>query len=97
MANKLEKDLGSQDIIDVEQDYIRMLDAMGVSYKNPFQDVAKAMLEDYAFDGSGTSVKQAINNQGQILNSHGQSIYTLTQCALTPEELTLLEEMLNIS
>ena len=84
MADKLEKDLLAQDAISINSDFVRMLDATGVSYKNPLEDVAEVIIEDYisVIGGGNQSVKDAID-------------YIAT-CSVTLDELAELKARLGI-
>lgn len=91
MADKLEKDLLSQDTIDINADFVRMNDAAGVSYKNPLSDVAAAIITEFetTLGGSTRSVRTAINTG--ISN-----IASLETRSVTLEEIEALEEKLGL-
>lgn len=105
MADKLENTLPAQESITMD-DFVRMLDAAGVSYKNPIDDVAKAFIETYAgseLAGSNVSVKSAIDTLKSLntsltstVSGHTTSISGIESRICTDAELTALEEALDI-
>lgn len=105
MADKLEKDLLSQDTIDINADFVRMNDAAGVSYKNPLSDVAAAIITEFetTLGGSTRSVRTAINSHETTLASHETAINNCTsniasletRC-VTLAEIEALEEKLGL-
>lgn len=105
MADKLEKDLLAQETITMD-DFVRMLDDSGVSYKNPIVDVAQAIIESYdgsELAGSEVSVKSAIDTLKTLhetlsgtVTGHTTSIAGIESRICTSAELTALEEALDI-
>lgn len=74
--DKYENELLPQANITMD-DYVRMVDSLGVSSKNPITDVAKAFIETYTgstLNGSSTSVKSAIDTLGSLVSAHTTSI-----------------------
>lgn len=98
MADKLEKDLLSQDTIDINADFVRMNDAAGVSYKNPLSDVAAAIITDFetTLGGSTRSVRTAINAHEAAINIGTSNIASLETRSVTLAEIEALENKLGL-
>ena len=98
MADKLEKDLLSQDTIDINADFVRMNDAAGVSYKNPLSDVAAAIITEFetTLGGSTRSVRTAINSHETTISNCTSNITSLETRSVTLEEIEELEEKLGL-